>query len=99
MHVNWQDMPIAEKPGPETATTLDITALTCPMTFVRVRLLLERLPPGAEACVRLAGAEPHANIPRQLARLGHAILSFVPEEAAATGVESPWLLSFRKRPA
>ncbi len=34
--------------------SLDITGEVCPMTFVRVRLLLERLPPGAEACVKSA---------------------------------------------
>jgi len=76
---------------------LDITAFTCPMTFVRVRLLLDRLPPGATATVRLQGAEPHDNIPRQLTRLGHAILAFAPEDADQPGPEAAWRITFRKR--
>lgn len=67
------------------------------MTFVRVRLLLDRLAPGGVATVRLKGAEPHANIPLQLERLGHAVLSFTPEDPAAADVGSPWRITFRKR--
>lgn len=73
---------------------LDITRLTCPMTFVRVRLLLDRLSPGTEATVLLRGEEPRANIPRQLVRLGHAVLALDP-----VGPQSPagaWRLTLRK---
>jgi len=66
------------------------------MTFVRVRLLLDRLGPGAVATVRLQGAEPHANIPRQLGRLGHAVLSLVPEDPAQPTPDAVWRLTFRK---
>jgi TusA-related sulfurtransferase len=74
---------------PDIPVDLDISALTCPMTFVRVRLLLDRLPPGAAATVRLAGPEPLENVPRQLARLGHEVISVRPDGTAA-------LLRFRK---
>lgn len=58
---------------------LDITGEVCPMTFVRTKLLVERMPPGEVAEVRLKGAEPLTNVPRSLAELGHQILSLVAE--------------------
>lgn len=54
---------------------LDITRETCPMTFVRVRLALDRLPPGGLLEIRLKGAEPRANVPRNAASQGHAVLA------------------------
>jgi TusA-related sulfurtransferase len=72
---------------------LDITAFACPMTFVRVRLLLDRLAPGAVATIRLSGDEPRANIPRQLQRLGHAVLDFAPEAVDSEA----WRLRFRAK--
>jgi TusA-related sulfurtransferase len=42
---------------------IDITAETCPMTFVRTRLALDALDPGQILLVRLAGADPLANVP------------------------------------
>jgi len=44
------------------------------MTFVRVRLALDRLGPGATLEVLLRGEEPRRNIPRTAAELGHTIL-------------------------
>ncbi|MCC7282283.1 MAG: sulfurtransferase TusA family protein [Acetobacteraceae bacterium] len=87
---------ISARDLPVDPVDLDITALSCPMTFVRVRLLLDRLASGAVASVRLRGAEPHTNIPRQLGRLGHAVLSFVPEDPARPTPDAVWRLSFRK---
>ncbi len=57
---------------------LDITGELCPMTFVRVRLALDRLAPGTLLQVRLAGAEPTENVPRTLAEQGHTVLSQTP---------------------
>ncbi|WP_370287448.1 sulfurtransferase TusA family protein [Roseomonas sp. HF4] len=54
---------------------LDITSETCPMTFVRVRLALDRLAPGAVLEVLLQGDEPRRNVPRTAAGQGHAVLS------------------------
>jgi len=53
---------------------LDITAETCPMTFVRVRLALDRMLPGQVLRVRLKGEEPLRNVPRTAAEQGHAVL-------------------------
>lgn len=58
---------------------LDITMDVCPMTLVRVKLLMERMPPGAILEVRLTGREPLENLPASLTELGHTILSVVLE--------------------
>lgn len=60
--------------------SLDITAELCPMTFVKTKLLVERMAPGELAEVRLKGMEPLANVPRSVAELGHEIVSMAPED-------------------
>ena len=45
------------------------------MTFVRVRLALDRLPPGAVLDVLLKGEEPRRNVPRTAIEQGHSILA------------------------
>lgn len=45
------------------------------MTFVRVRLALDRLPPGGLLEVLLKGEEPRRNVPRTAAEQGHQVLS------------------------
>jgi tRNA 2-thiouridine synthesizing protein A len=54
---------------------IDITHEVCPMTYVRVKLALERLTPGQVLCVVLRGAEPLRNVPRSLAEDGHEVMS------------------------
>ena len=75
---------------------LDITAETCPMTFVRVKLAIERMAAGETLEVRLKGAEPLRNGPRSLAEHGHTVLELVPEEAGASGPDAPHRLRVRK---
>jgi len=53
---------------------IDITAETCPMTFVRTRLALDRLAPGQVLDVLLKGDEPRRNIPRTAQEQGHTVL-------------------------
>ena len=48
------------------------------MTFVRTRLLVERMAPGDEAEILLRGVEPVENVPASVAELGHAILHIGP---------------------
>jgi TusA-related sulfurtransferase len=62
--------------------TLDITAETCPMTFVRTRLALDRMASGETLLLRLRGEEPRRNIPRTATEQGHAVLA---ESEAADG--------------
>jgi TusA-related sulfurtransferase len=54
---------------------LDITRDICPMTFVRTRLALDRLPAGAVLAVRLRGDEPRRNVPASATEHGHTVLT------------------------
>jgi TusA-related sulfurtransferase len=53
--------------------TLDITALACPMTWVRTKLELERMAPGEELEVRCPEGEALENVPRSAADAGHDV--------------------------
>jgi len=59
--------------------SIDITGLICPMTFVRTKLLLEKITPGEIVDVRLKGREPLVNVPRSARQHGHTVLSLEPE--------------------
>jgi len=80
----------------DTSFLLDITGETCPMTFVRARLMLDRLPPGARLTIRLQGEEPLRGVPRQAAALGHAVLATAPESPDRTAPGDVWLVTLRK---
>ncbi len=56
-------------------SSIDVSAETCPMTFVRTRLALDRLTEGQTLLVRLRGDEPRANVPRTAVEQGHALLA------------------------
>jgi len=58
---------------------IDITRETCPMTFVRTRLALDRMSAGQVLRVRLVGDEPRRNVPRTATEQGHAVLRQDPE--------------------
>jgi TusA-related sulfurtransferase len=55
------------------ARTLDITDLTCPMTWVRTKLELERMAPGEALEVRCREGEALENVPRSAADAGHEV--------------------------
>ncbi len=61
--------------GVTPSAFLDITTETCPMTFVRARLALDRLASGEILCLRLRGAEPALNVPRAASEQGHDVLA------------------------
>ena len=65
---------------------LDITGEVCPLTFVRTRLLLEKMVSGQVLEIRLKGAEPLENIPRALVEEGHELLALEPEAEGSAGV-------------
>ncbi|MBI3446639.1 MAG: sulfurtransferase TusA family protein [Magnetospirillum sp.] len=71
---------MTEKPN----YSLDITNEVCPMTFVKTKLLVERMVSGDVVEVRLKGAEPLGNVPRSITELGHEILSLKPEAGEGT---------------
>lgn len=70
---------------------LDITADVCPLTFVKTKLLLEKMPPGALATVRLKGAQPLDNVPRSVKAHGHEVVSLAPEDNSSAAVADPRL--------
>lgn len=80
---------------PDLSTFIDITGDVCPLTFVKTKLLLEKLPPGAIATVRLKGAQPLDNVPRSVRAHGHEVLSLVPEKGEAD-VRLPHILTIRR---
>ena len=59
---------------------LDITTEVCPMTFVRTRLMIEKMSQGDVAEVRLQGAEPLKNVPYSAKEMGIVIVSLKPED-------------------
>ena len=68
---------------------LDITADVCPLTFVKTKLLLEKMPPGALATVRLKGAQPLDNVPRSVKAHGHEVVSLAPEDKSSATLADP----------
>lgn len=69
---------------------IDITAEVCPMTFVRTKIALERLPPGGVLEVRLKGDEPLRNVPQSARELGHTVLGLEPLD------DGTWRLLLRR---
>lgn len=53
--------------------SLDITAYTCPMTWVRTKLALEQLAPGDALEVRCRPGEALENVPRSAREAGHGV--------------------------
>lgn len=78
----------------DTDRFLDITDYVCPMTFVRTKLLIERMKQGETATVRLNAGEPLTNVPRSVREHGHEIISLEPEAGASE--DGPYLLVLRK---
>jgi TusA-related sulfurtransferase len=76
---------------------LDITRDICPMTFVRTRLLLDRLSPGATVRIRLTGREPLGNVPKSARELGHTVVSLAPETPGREAETDRWILTLRKK--
>ena len=55
------------------AHTLDVTDVTCPLTWVRTKLALERLATGETLEVRLPAGEALDNVPRSAREAGHEV--------------------------
>ncbi|KAA5605384.1 sulfurtransferase TusA family protein [Roseospira marina] len=74
---------------------IDITEDICPFTFVKTKLLVERMRPGETAQVRLRGLEPLRNVPRSLREHGHEIISM--EAERGQGPDGVHRLVLRKK--
>jgi TusA-related sulfurtransferase len=81
-----------DKPEDSYDVFLDITSDVCPLTFVKTKLLIERMTAGQIAEVRLNDGEPLANVPRSVEEHGHEVLSLEPEEDGGR----VWRLRLRK---
>ncbi|MGE4480454.1 sulfurtransferase TusA family protein [Acidocella sp.] len=68
-------MPITDLPVHDRA--IDITAETCPMTYVRTRLALDVMEQGQILLVKLKGEDPLRNVPRAAADQGHELLDLL----------------------
>jgi TusA-related sulfurtransferase len=55
------------------AATLDVTQLTCPLTWVKTKLALERMSPGEELIVLCSEGEALDNVPRSAREAGHEV--------------------------
>lgn len=54
---------------------LDITKEVCPITFVKVRLQIEKMSPNEILEVLLQGEESFKSVPNSVRELGHTILA------------------------
>lgn len=66
--------------GDKSDHFLDITSEVCPMTFVKTRLLIEKMAAGETAEIRLSSGEPLENVPDSVTELGHEVLSIERED-------------------
>ena len=53
---------------------VDITDVTCPVTFVKAKVTLEELDDGDILEIRLNDGEPVQNVPRSIKEEGHKVL-------------------------
>ena len=74
---------------------LDITSDVCPITFVRTKLLIEKMKSGEVLEVRLTEGEPLENVPRSVSEEGHEVLSLEPDDNS-NGHPSVFVLRLRK---
>lgn len=64
------------------------------MTFVRTKLLIEKMSTGETAVVCLNAGEPLENVPRAVREHGHFVLDLAPVDPARP--DGPHRLRFRK---
>ena len=57
---------------------IDITEEICPMTFVKTKLMIEKMPNNDVLEIWLKGKEPLINVPRSVLEYGHIILYLEP---------------------
>ena len=74
---------------------IDITDVTCPITFVKTKVALDELENGQILQVHLNGGEPIQNVPRSVKDEGHTVLK-VPSAFSAT-LRTVWPSSFTLR--
>ncbi len=77
--LKWRTVDVKRaKDCPVCPASVDITKEVCPMTYVRVKLAMERLEPGRLLEVWLKGDEPLKNVPQSARDEGHEVVSLTP---------------------
>lgn len=59
---------------------LDLRGVSCPMNWVKTKLVLEEMELGQTLEVLLDDGEPIRNVPRSATEEGHKLLKVLPEE-------------------
>jgi TusA-related sulfurtransferase len=76
----WRDITLKRAVDcPVCPATVDITHEVCPMTYVRVKLAMEKLEKGRLLEVWLKGDEPLKNVPQSAREEGHEVLALKPQ--------------------
>ena len=65
---------------------LDITSDICPITFVKTKLMMERMKSGEIVEIRLPAGEPLENVPRSVREEGHTVLRLEPAQEAGVHI-------------
>ncbi len=65
------------------AASLDLRGVSCPLTFVKTKIALDRLPRGTRLEVLLDSGEPSESVPRTCRESGDEVLELGPWEAGA----------------
>jgi TusA-related sulfurtransferase len=76
-------------PLPTPSSCLDLRGTPCPLNFIRSRLALEALDPGAWLQVDLDAGEPERMVAEGLRQAGHDVHPLNPQEPAPGGGDVP----------
>ncbi len=68
--------------APAPAQCVDLRGTPCPVNFVRTRLALEKLPPGAWLQVDLDAGAPELLVSEGIREEGHEVLHMKPTDGA-----------------
>jgi TusA-related sulfurtransferase len=74
--------PAEASTAPVPVQCLDLRGTLCPVNFVRTRLALEKLPPGAWLQVDLDAGAPESLVSEGLREEGHEVLGIEPTDGA-----------------
>ena len=77
--------------GRSPAARIDLRQHACPVTWVKARIAIGRIPEGAILEVLLREGEPRENVPRSAAEDGHRVLCLEPAPEEGAGTWRAWL--------
>lgn len=77
--------PASDGAVPATAARIDVRDVSCPLTWVRTRVALDRIAPGEALEVLLLEGEPLENVPRTAEEEGHRVAAREPCPASGAG--------------